>query len=162
MAKKILLESHNSNEELTRELKNTRDGRYRLRVHAISLYQEGMRTTQIIKLLLINRVTFYQWIRRYNKDGLRGLKNVSLGGRGEGNPKWDDNIFTALFKKLDLMEEFYSVPKMQAWIKETYDVDIPQNTIHHRLYKAGYTFKSSRPNPYKGDPNLQASFKKMA
>jgi len=24
----------------------------------------------------------------------------------------------------------------------------------------GYTFKSSRPNPYKGNPNLQASFKK--
>ena len=59
------------------------------------------------------------------------------------------------------MEEFYSVPKMQVWIKETYDATIPQNTIHNRLRDNGYTFKSSRPNPYKGDPNLQASFKKM-
>lgn len=47
---------------------------------------------------------------------------------------------------------------MQSWIEDTYGIVIPENTIHNRLKAGGYTFKSSRPNPYKGDPNLQAAF----
>jgi transposase len=65
-----------------------------------------------------------------------------------------------LCDKLDLMEEYWSIPKMQSWIEENYGVKIPLSTIHHRLGVNGYSFKSSRPNPYKGDPNLQAAFKK--
>jgi transposase len=119
-----------------------------------------MRTVDIVKQLLIGRHSVSIWIKLYNQHGLDGLKNFSLGGRKEGDVKWSNEIFTALFEKLDSMDEFYSVPKMQSWIEDTYGVTIPQNTIHNRLRAGGYTFKSSRPNPYKGNPNLQASFKK--
>ena len=107
---------------------------------------------------MISRPALFKWVKWYNEKGLEGILKVSLGGRPEGNPKWDDSIFTALCAKLDLMEEFFSIPKMQAWIEDTYGVSIPERTIHYRLRVNGYTFKSSRPNPYKGDPDLQAAF----
>jgi transposase len=109
---------------------------------------------------MITKETMFRWMKWYNAKGLQGIKEVSKGGRAEGNPKWDAAIFEKLFKKLDQMEEFYSVPKMQVWIEENHGVTIPEQTIHYRLKKGGYSFKSSRPNPYKGDPSLQAQFKK--
>jgi transposase len=110
--------------------------------------------------LIISRPALFRWVKWYNEKGLERIRDVSSGGRPEGNPKWDNSIFDALFAKLDAMEEFFSVPKMQVWIEETYGKKIPERTIHDRLRVGGYSFKSSRPNPYKGDPNLQAQFKK--
>lgn len=160
MAKAITIIRHNTQEELEKEIKTTRDGRYRTRVQTILLVMKGNSSKTVTAQLMIGLDTFFRWLKWYNEKGLAGIREVSLGGRPDGNPKWDDSIFEALFAKLDLMEEFFSVPKMQAWIEETYGVIIPEPTIHYRLKTGGYTFKSSRPNPYKGDPNLQALFKK--
>ncbi len=160
MAKLITIENHNTLEELEQEIKTTRDGRYRLRLQTIYLVMQKLHSKEIQSQLMISNPSLFKWVKWYNERGLEGIREVSSGGRPEGNPKWDDSIFTALFAKLDLMEEFFSIPKMQTWIYEVYGVSIPERTIHHRLSVNGYTFKSSRPNPYKGDPNLQAQFKK--
>ncbi len=160
MAKTITLKTTISRDELQYQIKSTRDGRYRLRLQAVMLAMDGLGSLAIIKQLLIERKTLFRWIKLFNDKGIEGLKHICKGGRDKGCFKWDEEIFTALFTKLDNMEEFYSVPKMQSWIEDTYGITIPQNTIHNRLRANGYTFKSSRPNPYKGDPNLQASFKK--
>ena len=160
MAKAITIIKHHTQEVLEKEIKSTRDGRYRTRVQVIVLAMQGHSSKAITAQLMIGLDTFFTWLKWYNQKGLVGLKEVSRGGRPHGNPKWDDSIFEALFAQLDLMEEFWSVPKMQTWIEEHYDVFIPEQTIHYRLKRGGYTFKSSRPNPYKGDPNLQATFKK--
>jgi len=160
MAKPITLNRQHTTEELDHEIRRTRDGRYRLRLQAIVLVMEGLNAQTITERLKIGRDTFFRWVKWYNEKGLDGIKEVSKGGRPDGNPKWDDAIFEALFAKLDVMEEFFSVPKMAAWIESEYGVNIPERTIHARLKVGGYSFKSSRPNPYKGDHDLQAGFKK--
>ena len=43
------------------------------------------------------------------------LKKIRITGRKEGNPKWENGIFEKLFKKVDTMEEYWSIPKMQEW-----------------------------------------------
>ncbi len=160
MGKAITVMRHHEEEDLEKEIKWTKDGRYRLRVQTVLLAMQKMNSDEIQKRLLVNKHSIFRWVRWYNEKGLEGIKEVSKGGRKEGNPKWDNAIFEALFAKLDLMEEFWSVPKMQVWIQEEYQKEIPEQTIHYRLKKGGYSFKSSRPNPYKGDPDLQAAFKK--
>lgn len=162
MARKITLKNHQSNEELERELKYTKDGRYRLRVQAILLAQEGLKSHEIVEQLKITPRTFFRWKRWYNERGLSGIKEVSKGGRPEGNPIWDNAIFEGLYAKLDAMEEYWSVPKMKEWLIEEYGVSIPNSTIEHRLKVNGYSFKSSRPSPYKGDEEKQKGFKKKA
>ncbi len=160
MAKNITIQKHQTLEEIESEIKSTHDGRYRLRLQAIYLAMQKMHSHQICSQLMISKQALFKWIKWYNEKELEGIKNVSKGGRDEGNPKWDASIFEALFAKLDLMQEYWSTPKMHVWIEETFKVRIPERTIQHRLKIGGYTFKSSRPNPYKGDPNLQAAFKK--
>lgn len=162
MAKPITLNRQHAEAEIEQEIRRTKDGQYRLRLQAIRLVMERLSSREIIERLMIQPRTLFRWVKWYNEKGLEGIKKVSKGGRPEGNPKWDDAIFEALFAKLDTMEEFFSVPKMAAWIETEYGMVIPERTIHSRLKANGYSFKSSRPNPYKGDPDLQAAFKKTA
>ena len=160
MGKAITIIQHHTQEELEKEIKRAKDGRYRLRIQTILLAMRKISSDTIQEQLLVSKPAIFRWARWYNEKGLEGIKEVSKGGRVEGNPKWDNAIFEALFAKLDSMEEFWSVPKMAAWIQEIHGKAIPEQTIHYRLKVGGYTFKSSRPNPYKGDPDLQAAFKK--
>ena len=69
-------------------------------------------------------------------------------------------IFTDIFKTLDKMDEYWSIPKIQKLIETKHGIKVPLETIRSRLKKAGYSYKSNRPSPYKGDKELQEEFKK--
>ena len=49
---------------------------------------------------------------------------------------------------------------MQKLVEEKHGVKIPCKTVRHRVKKAGYSYKSNRPSPYKGNKELQDEFKK--
>ena len=157
----LKIENHDSEEELRKEIRNTKNGRYQLRLRVILSVKIGMSSSEIRKELLISSATYSNWIQKYNANGKEALKQHN-SGRAEGNPKWDASIFYELFKKLDLMQEHWSIVKMQQWIKEEYDKDIPYSTIEYRLHKANYSWKTNRPSPYKGDKDKQEEFKKTA
>ena len=74
------LKEHNTIEELKKEIRKTKDGRYLLRVQCILLRKEGMKPGEIEELL-ISRNTYSKWIKRYNEKGLEGLKTKKPSGR---------------------------------------------------------------------------------
>ena len=65
--KSIEVKNHNSIEELRRELRYAKDGRYSLRLQCIILKKEEKKPKEIQEILLISRVTYVKWIRRYNE-----------------------------------------------------------------------------------------------
>ena len=65
----VILKQHQTNEELEREIKYTKDGRYRLRVQAILLAQKGLKSHEISEQLKIGKDTFFNWKRWYNEKG---------------------------------------------------------------------------------------------
>jgi len=155
--KSIELKNHNSIEELRRELRYAKDGRYSLRLQCIILKKEGRKPKEIQEILLISRVTYGKWIRQYNEEGLDGLRSKKPTGRKE---KWDNNLFKELFEELDKNKGFWTIKKMQKFIEEKHNVKIPEESIRRRLHKYGYSWKTSRPSPYKGDKGKQEEFKK--
>ena len=157
----LKIENHDSEEELRKEIRETTNGRYQLRLRTVLLAKRGISSGEIRKELMISSATYTKWLRKYNAEGKEALKQ-HRSGRAEGNPKWDAAIFEELFKKLDLMQEHWSVLKMQKWIQEQHDVEIPTSTIENRLHKAKYSWKTNRPSPYKGDKSKQEEFKKTA
>ena len=111
--------------------------------------------------MLISKNTYYHWLHSYNDGGTEALKAIKKVGQKNGNPKYDDKIFKEVFAKLDLMEEYWSIPKMQKLVLELHNVQVPYETMRMRVKRAGYSYKSNRPSPYKGDKGLQEEFKKM-
>ena len=157
----IKIKEHETIEELKKEIRqSTDDGRYQLRLRTILMAREGYSYKTVLEKMLISKNTYYDWLHRYNKGGCEALKNIKIPGRKEGNPKYDTKIFTDIFKTLDKMDEYWSTPKIQKLIETKHGIKVPLETIRSRLKKAGYSYKSNRPSPYKGDKELQEEFKK--
>lgn len=158
--KAIELKNHDTEDELLQEIRDTKNGRYQHRLRAILLAKRGMSSRAIREELLISSATYCKWLKNYNEHGKEILKQHN-SGRKNGNPKYDEKTFKEVFEKLDAMDEYWSIPKMQKLVEELHNIKVPYETMRMRVKRAGYSYKSNRPSPYKGDPKLQEEFKKM-
>ncbi len=155
----IKLKDHDTEEELLQEIRNTKNGRYQHRLRAVLFLKRGYKAKEVQKELLISSATYCSWIKKYNEHGKDILKEHK-SGRKEGNPKYDANFFKEVYEALDAMDEYWSIPKMQKLVEEKHGIKVPYETMRLRIKKAGYSYKSNRPSPYKGDKELQEEFKK--
>jgi len=158
--KAIELKNHDTESELLKEIRSTNNGRYQHRLRTILLAKRGISSKDIREELLISSATYCKWLKNYNEHGKDILKEHN-SGRKDGNPKYDSKIFEELFEQLDLMQEYWSVVKMQKFIYDKHNIIIPNETMRMRVKRAGYSYKSNRPSPYKGDEELQKNLKKM-
>ncbi len=157
---RIQVKDHDSEETILKEIRNSNDGRYQHRLRTILLAKRKVLSRDIRKELLISSATYCKWLKLYNEYGKERLKQHNSGRKG-GNPKYDKKIFEEVFEKLDAMDEYWSVPKMQKLVYELHEINVPYETMRMRVKRAGYSYKSNRPSPYKGDKELQEVFKKM-
>jgi transposase len=158
MQKHILAETHTLDELIEAKNKSSDLGQ-KLRLRAIINIKKGKLINQVSEDLLVSRRSISEWQNRYNDKGIEGLVS-NKGGREEGNPKWDTKIFDSLAEMIKKTGGYWSIPKMQKWIKEKYKEMVPEQTIWYHLDILGFSYKSSRPHPYKGDLKRQESFKK--
>lgn len=109
---------------------------------------------------MISPTTLISWVVAYNNGGTDALK-MSKGGRPEGNPKWDADIFHTLAQEVD-KGGYWSIPRMQEWLRKEHRKDIPEQTVWYRMNTLGYSYKSARPHPVQGNKERQDTFKKGA
>lgn len=158
----IALAGHHTLDELQKFCKQSKDEAQKTRLRAIINIKKGKSRSEIIALFDINRDTVTNWVNTYNEKGIKGLK-TNLGGRKEGNPKWNTDIFEKLGKEIDTKKGYWSVPKMQRWILKEKKENIPEQTIWYHMHELeSYTCKSARPHPILGNKEDQMSFKKRA
>lgn len=161
MAKKMLLSPRDSVARLERAIRESVDEEQRTRIRVILAFKEGAKQKEVAKRFVVHRETVGAWVFAYNEGGVEALK-MSKGGRPEGNPKWDGKIFEALTRKIGKGGQYWSVPLMCEWIRKRFRVEIPENTVWYRVRDLGFSHKSARPHPYRGDRKRQAAFKKGA
>lgn len=158
--KPILLQNKHSIKQLEAMLSKRTEPFERNRIKVLIELKKGKTKAEIVATFHMERGTLLDWIKAYNKDGIKGLK-TNKGGRPEGNPIWDDAIFESLEKQINTQDQYWSVPLMIEWIKKRYHKDIPEQTVWYRMNKmSNFTYKSSRPTPYLGDTRKQNTFKK--
>ena len=162
MSNNIALQNHNSISELKNHIKKrSTDEQHKTRLRVILGIKEGSLKQDVAKRLVVHVDTVTDWVKMYNKKGIEGL-TTNKGGRKEGNPKWDTEIFSSLVKEIDKQGTYWSIPLMMKWIKEKYKQDIPEQTVWYHIDKLRYSYKSARPHPYLGNKEKQESFKKGA
>lgn len=143
---------------LKQALKDTTDAAHKTRIRAIIKLCEGKTKTAVAEELTIGRTMLIEWVKRYNQGGVSAL-SLSKGGRPEGNPKWDKEAFVALAKEID-KGGYWSIPRMQSWLKQEKQSEIPEQTVWYRMDQLGYSYKGARPHPILGDRDRQETFKK--
>ena len=158
--KPIILQNKHSVKQLLKILHKATEPLERNRIKVLIDLKNGKTKAEIAEVFQMERGTILDWIKAYNKDGLKGLK-TNKGGRPEGNPIWSDKIFENLEKEIDKQGQYWSIPLMVTWIKKKYKKDIPEQTVWYRMVKmSNFSHKSSRPTPYLGDKKKQVEFKK--
>ena len=159
--KKHTLSPHHTLAELIETKNKSSDAGQKFRLRAIINIKKGKLIKQVAEELSVSRKSVGVWRAAYNEKGVKGLVS-NKGGRIEGNPKWDTEIFDALGNNIKIAGGYWSVPKMQGWIKDTFKKTIPLQTIWYNVIVLGFSYKSARHHPYKGDKERQESFKKGA
>jgi transposase len=145
---------------LRRVIKKSSDPAQKTRIRAIISIKEGTPRKSVATEYVISPTTLISWVVAYNKGGTDALI-FSKGGRPLGNPKWSDDIFSTLAKEID-KGGYWSVPRMQEWLKKEYRKDIPEQTVWYRMDQLNYSYKSARPHPVQGNKERQETFKKGA
>lgn len=54
---------------------------------------KGNSSKAVTTQLMIGLDTFFRWLKWYNEKGLAGIREVSLGGRPDGNPGTNKNLY---------------------------------------------------------------------
>jgi transposase len=152
--------AHDTATELKQKLRTAHDEAFKNRIKAIALALEGKKRYEIVAQLAVDASRVTEWVKRYNDGGTAALI-FSKGGRPEGNPKWDTSLFETLAKEID-KGGYWSIPRMQEWLKDQYKKDIPEQTVWYRMDRLGYSYKSARPHPVQGNKERQDTFKKGA
>ena len=154
------MEKHDTVEGLKKKLKQASDEAEKTRLKAIMAAKQGKKRYEIVEQLIVDAKSVTTWLGRYNNGGTNALK-TNKGGRPEGNPKWDSDIFNDLTKEID-KGGYWSIPRMQEWIKERHKKEIPEQTVWYRMDKLNYSYKGARPHPAQGNRERQEAFKKGA
>jgi len=160
MAKPLSVAAHDSVEKLSALLVRTRDEGYKKRIRAIIRLKEGKPHREVARSLGASPTSVCLWITKYNAGGSLALA-PNLGGRPEGNPKWDRDIFDDLAKEID-KGGYWSIPRMQDWLIANKQKTIPEQTIWYRMDQLNYSYKGARPHPVQGNKEKQEIFKKGA
>jgi transposase len=154
----IQLRAQCSVSELKRALKESVDADQKTRIRAIINIKEGATKTATAKRFVVSRTSVISWVAAYNEGGIDALA-MSKGGRPEGNPVWDASVFNDLGKEID-KGGYWSIPRMQAWIKKHHQKEIPEQTVWYRMDQLNYSYKSARPSPIGGSKEKRETFKK--
>lgn len=69
-------------EELERGLRFGSCHRYRMRCQGVLLKADGMKGEEIAAIVGYGKIAVYNWVRRYEKDGMEGLREKGTRGPG--------------------------------------------------------------------------------
>lgn len=158
MAHPITIRRREGVAALRRKIKESSNEAQKARIRAIIHMKEGATRVEVARRFVVDTDSLTNWVKAYNAGGVDALA-MSTGGRPEGNPKWDTRIFDALAEEIN-KGGYWSVPRMQEWIRTHHRHDIPEQTVWYHMDQLGYSYKSARPHPVQGSQERQEAFKK--
>lgn len=136
-----------------------RDLSYKIKLTIIyRLLTETISKKQLSKEINLSRKIIIGYVKQFNAGGLNGLQPKKRC-KSSYNVLYPDSIFKSLTDEIDKQEGVWSLPRMQNYIEENFSQKPSLSQIYKRLKKLGYSYKSSRPHPFKGDKKNKRSSK---
>ncbi len=155
---------HHSVEQLKRLARGQKDARLLLRLQMILLARQGHTAPQVAATLGVARRTVQDWVRRYNLDGVEGLKDRRRGGNQR---KLDDGQEQRVVDYLNQQAEdphggVRRAEDLRQWINRQFGVLYSLPGTYDLLHRLGYSCLMPRPRHKKTDPQAQGAFKKTS
>jgi transposase len=141
-----------------------RDGAQVRRLLALAMVLDGRPRSEAASSNGMDRQTLRDWVHRYNKAGVEGLKSH----RPPGRPSFLTDQQMAELYELVVKGPDVAVDKSVRWrcvdlrevVKCRFAVEVHESTIGKWLHELGLTRLQPRPVHPKKDPEAETAFKK--
>ncbi len=155
--------SHHSLDELKQIIKKSRFSQARQRIQIIVLAQEGKPKPFIAQSCGCSRALVDYWLKRYNQEGLDGLKNRPRRSRPLPFSREEQDKFCKRINAGPKQEEKICVfhgQDVQRILQEEFGKLRSLSGTYKLLHRLGYRLLSPRPKHYKANKEEQEKFKK--
>ena len=151
---------------LRRAARREKDGSAARRILALALVLEGQDRAGAARSRGMERQTPRDWVHRYNREGLVGLRDRHGGGCG-GKLSQAQRAEPAALVEAGPHPKLHKVVRwrrvdLRDEIKRRFDVDLHERSVGKILVSSGYRRLSVHPQHPKGDPAAQVAFKKAS
>ena len=141
---------------LNRRLKKEKNPETRDRIRGIILLKKGHRLQEIANIMGVNRRTVYNWRRRYEEEGIEGLKTREKPGRKR---KLSDEDMERL-KDLLKQKDYWTTRGVRNLIKIEFGIEYTLRHVARILRKLGMKYQKPYVNDYRRPENAEEILKK--
>src|SRR3954451_13806977 len=152
--------------ELRREAARCRDARAARRMLALALVLEGASREEAARAAGMDRQTLRDWVRRYNEEGLAGLRDRPRSGRKRRLTAGQEAELAAAVERgpdpdRDGVVRWRRVD-LRALIEARCAVRLRERSVGKLLRRLGFARLPVRPQHPKADEAAQEAFKKAS
>jgi transposase len=123
----------------------------RQRCHALLLITKGYSYIQTADILFLDEETIRQWVQRYQKDGLEGLKNNPLWGGEHGQRLFNEQDLARLSTLLDAEAQpgteagsGWTLKAIRQLVKERFTITYSSSGARKLLRVLGWSYQRGR------------------
>ena len=156
------VKKHRSVAELKRLAKRERRAGMVRRLQVLILAQQGQTAPRIVAATGVSRRTIQEWVQRYNRDGLAGLKDRRRGGHHRRLTDTQEQQIQQYLDRTaaDPRDGVRRGADLRRWIEQRFGVLYSLTGVYDLLHRLGYSCLMPRPRHARADPAAQAAFKK--
>ena len=149
--------------DLAEAARRERDGRIRTRILAMRYMLEGHTAPEAAKVFPLSDTQLRMWVRRYDAEGLHGLRDRPRPGRPpildpEKTEAFSERVRTGPAEDEGLAA--YRGEDVQRLLKDEFGSDYSISGTYFLLHRLGFSSLVPRPVHPKADPAAQAAFKR--
>ncbi len=158
------LKLQHSAEELKEHFRACSCAVERRRTQVIWWLTEGIERKQVLALSAYSEASLWQTVKRYNEEGLTGLRDRRHSNKGAPTLLSDaDMLLLAQNIRKDYAEgKVWNGKKVVTWLKEELGKEVHERRAYEYLAAIGFSSQEPRPAHAKADPVAQEQFKKNA
>jgi len=159
------VKDHHTTQELQAFYRAEKDLRLARRIQGILLATKGSTCPQIMAVTGDARRTIQQWVRKYNGQGIAGLKEQPRPGQPTKLPRKAERKFCKRLEAGPTKEDGVSVlngPAIRRILEREFGTLYSKQGVYDLLHRLGYSCLCPRPQHEKADPKMQEQFKKTS
>ncbi len=156
------LKQQHSAEELKEHFRACSCAVERRRTQVIWWLTQGMERTQVLELSAYSETSLWQTVKRYNEEGLAGLRDRRHSNPGAPTLLSDaEMLLLAQNVRKDYAEgKVWNGAKVVRWLKEELGKEVHERRAYEYLAAIGFSAQEPRPTHAKADRVEQERFKK--
>ena len=157
------VKDHHTTKELQKLYRIEKNARLSRRIHGVYLASKGLTCSEIMAVTGDARRTIQQWVRKYNKHGIAGLKDQPRPGQPTKLPRKAERKFCKRIEAGPTEKDDVSVlngPALRRILEREFGVLYSRQGLYDLLHRLGYSCLCPCPQHEKADPQLQEQFKK--